>query len=221
MKPSEISGIFIEKERLFTVNPKNCKGISVYGEQLKIIDGVEYRSWNPYRSKLASALLKGLKDISLIPQSSVLYLGAATGTTVSHFSDILTYGLIYAVEHSPFAAKLLIQLAKQRKNIVPIFADANHPENYAAIISKVDMIYQDISQRNQAEIFMRNMKQYLKPKGQGIIMIKARSIDVSISPLKVYESVKREISEQKYFVSQSIILNPYERDHACLLVSSK
>lgn len=221
MKPSQIPGIFIEREKFFTVNPKDCEGISVYGEQLKTIDGIEYRSWNPYRSKLASALLKGLRDITLTHQSYVLYLGAATGTTVSHFSDILTDGMIFAIEHSPVAIKVLIQLAKQRKNIVPIFADANHPEIYETLISKVDMVYQDISQRNQAEIFIRNMKQYLKPTGQGIIMIKARSIDVSLPPIKAYELVKKQISEQKYVVSQSIILSPYEKDHACIIANPK
>jgi fibrillarin-like pre-rRNA processing protein len=221
MKPSHIPGIFMEKERFFTVNPKNCESVSVYGEQLRTIDEKEYRSWNPYRSKLASALLKGLKDISLTSQSRVLYLGAATGTTVSHFSDILTEGTIFAVEHSPIAAKVLIQLAKQRKNIIPIFADANHPEIYATILPKVDMVYQDISQRNQAEIFIRNMKQYMKPTGQGIIMVKARSIDVSLPPPKAYELVKKQISEQKFIVTQSIILSPYEKDHACLIVTPK
>ncbi len=219
MKPSQIAGIFIERGKFFTVNPKGCEKISVYGEQLKTIDGIEYRSWNPYRSKLASALLKGLKDISLTPHSNVLYLGAATGTTVSHFSDILANGMIFAVEHSPVAVKVLLQLVKQRKNIVPILADANHPEIYETIISKVDMVYQDISQRNQAEIFIRNMNQYLKPTGQGIIMIKARSIDVALPPIKAYELVKKQISQQEYTISQSLILSPYEKDHACVIVN--
>ena len=219
MKPTHIPGIYTEKGKFFTVNPDSCKHISVYGEQLKTINKTEYRSWNPFRSKMAAALLKGLKDVRLTPDSTILYLGAAQGTTVSHFSDILTDGVIFAVEHSPIAAKELIQLAEQRKNIIPIFADANHPEIYKTIVSKVDMVYQDISQRNQADIFTRNMKQYLKEKGQGIIMIKARSIDVSLPPAKAYELVKKQISEQKFTVHQSLILTPYEKDHSCLMVS--
>ena len=58
-------------------------GISVYGEEL-IQEDVEYRIWNPRRSKLAAALLNGLGNLDLEETSKVLYLGASTGTTVSH-----------------------------------------------------------------------------------------------------------------------------------------
>lgn len=219
MKPSSIPGVYTDKGRFFTVNPASCKNISVYGEQLRVINGLEYRPWNPFRSKMASALLKGLKQIELTQKSRMLYLGAASGTTVSHFSDILTDGMIYAVEHSPIAAKELVKLAKQRENIIPIFADANHPEIYHTLVPKVDMVYQDISQRNQAEIFTRNMKLFLHDNGQGIIMVKARSIDVGLQPAKAYELVKKQLMEQNYHVYQSLVLSPYEKDHACLLVS--
>jgi len=219
MKPSNIPGVYSDRGKFFTINPATCKNISVYGEQLRTIDGVEYRSWNPFRSKMASALLKGIKQVSLSSKSRMLYLGAASGTTVSHFSDILTEGLIYAVEHSPIAAKELVKLAKQRDNVIPIFADANHPEIYDTIVPMVDLVYQDISQRNQADIFTRNMKRFLAKNGQGIIMVKARSIDVSLQPVKAYDLVRKQITEQKYRVNQQLILSPYEKDHACLLVS--
>ena len=50
---------------------------------------VEYRVWNPYRSKIAAAILGGVSDIYIRPGVKVLYLGAASGTTVSHVSDIV------------------------------------------------------------------------------------------------------------------------------------
>lgn len=49
----------------------------------------EYRAWNPFRSKLAAAILGGVDKIHMGPGKKVLYLGAASGTTVSHVSDIV------------------------------------------------------------------------------------------------------------------------------------
>lgn len=50
---------------------------------------MEYRAWNPFRSKLAAAILGGIDQIHIKPGVRVLYLGAASGTTVSHVSDIV------------------------------------------------------------------------------------------------------------------------------------
>ena len=108
-------------------------GTSVYGEEL-IQEDVEYRIWNPRRSKLAAALLNGLKNLELDDASKVLYLGASTGTTVSHISDIVINGRIYAVEFSPTTAKKLVQLSRQRPNIAPILGDATKPKEYMNII---------------------------------------------------------------------------------------
>ena len=49
----------------------------------------EYRAWNPFRSKLAAAIVGGIEHIHMKPGSKVLYLGAASGTTVSHVSDLV------------------------------------------------------------------------------------------------------------------------------------
>jgi len=217
-----VDGIIKKKNRLFTVNLASCKGKTVYGERLKQEDGKELRSWNPYRSKLAAAIIKGYDITPLITKdSSILYLGAATGTTVSHLSDIVTDGMIYAVEHSPIAAKKLIELAKQRKNIIPLYHDANHPERYSRFVPAVDFVYQDISQRNQADIFIRNIQQYLKKDKQAIIMIKARSIDVSLPPKKAYEQVEEELVNKDLQIHQKIMLLPFEKDHIAFTVSPK
>lgn len=219
MNTTKIPGVYKKGPKLFTINPPNCKGIKVYGEQLRTFKGNEYRSWNPYRSKLAAAISKKFESIALSPSSNILYLGAATGTTVSHLSDICSDGIIYAVEPSPVAAKSLLQLVEQRPNIIPIIEDANHPERYDHIVSKVDMIYQDISQRNQSEIFINNQNQYLTSKGTGILMVKARSIDVALKPAKAYETVEEQLSKAQLHIEKRIDLSPYEKDHAAIFVS--
>lgn len=57
---------------------------------------IEYRVWNPFRSKLAAAILGGVDKIYMPPGSKVLYLGAASGTTVSHVADVVgPVSLIY------------------------------------------------------------------------------------------------------------------------------
>ena len=161
-----------------------------------IQDGeAEYRVWNPRRSKLSAALLNGLSGMKLEEDSKVLYLGASTGTTVSHISDILTDGLIYAVEFSPVSMKKLARLAEKRSNILPILADATKPE-----------------------LFMKNMDLFLKEDGQGLITIKARSIDVVQKPKKIFKDESAKIKQQGYSILEKIKLEPYEKDHMAFLV---
>ena len=218
MKPSKITNVYQEKNKVFTENPKACKGIKVYNEKIIKLKNKEYRAWNPYRSKLGAAILKGL-TFDIKPDTNILYLGAATGTTVSHFSDIINKGLVYAVESSPVSIKGLLNICEKRTNIIPILADANHPDRYSCMISSVDFIYQDISQRNQAEIFIENIKRYMKKNSYGILMVKARSIDVSLKPKKAYEKVAKELEKNNLKIKKMIDLAPYEKDHAAILVS--
>ena len=127
--------------------------------------------------------------------------------------------MIYSIENSPIAVKHLIKLSEKRKNVIPILADANHPHRYSLIVSIVDIVYQDISQRNQAEIFIENINKYLKENGSGIIMVKARSIDVSLNPKKVYEKVCTKLKENNLNIINKIDLEPYEKDHAAIVVT--
>lgn len=219
MNKTQIFGVYKDRNNLFTENPLNCKGFKVYNERITKNKGKEFRSWNPYRSKLSAAILNGL-DIKINSDMKVLYLGAATGTTVSHISDILKNGIIFSVEKSPVAVKKLLKLSEKRKNIIPILGDANHPDKYSIITPKVDFIYQDISQRNQAEIFILNVKRYLKNKCNGILMVKARSVDVSLKPEKAYDMVCSELETNGLNVKEKINLQPFEKDHAAMLIST-
>jgi len=218
MKNIMVEGVFKQGDRIFTENPSHCKGIQVYNEILVKYKDKELRSWNPYRSKLAAAILNGFK-FEIKPDSKVLYLGAATGTTVSHISDIVKEGVIYSIENSPTAIKLLLKLSEKRKNVIPILADANHPDGYSLIVPIVDLVYQDISQRNQPEIFIENVNRFLKENGKGIIMVKTRSIDVSLKPEKVYDMVCSKLKENNLKIIDKIDLKPFEKDHAAIIIS--
>jgi fibrillarin-like pre-rRNA processing protein len=185
--------------------------VPVYGE--RILDG--YRIWDPFRSKLAALLLKSRSMWpALARDAKVLYLGAATGTTVSHVGDIVSDGLVYAVEFSPRSMRDLVRLCERRNNIVPILADAARPEEYAPLLEPVDLVYQDVSQRNQAEIACRNCIRYLKPGGELILMLKTRSVDVTASPQSVLqeETKKLQALEGLDLVTTQDLL-PFHQDH--------
>lgn len=180
----------------------------VYGE--RILNGC--RLWDPYRSKLAALLLKASRQLPVLSRNaSVLYLGAATGTTVSHVSDIVEDGLVYAVEFSPRSMRDLLLLCKRRKNIVPILADASRPEEYASFVEPVDLVYQDIAQRNQAEIAALNCARYLKPGGDLILMLKTRSVDVTARPEAVLFAEIKNLVGLDLGPIQDLL--PYHQDH--------
>ena len=201
----------VEKKRIFTKSPYPPH----YGERK--LDS--YREWIPTRSKLAAVLLKGYR-IDLKPNTKMLYLGAASGTTVSHISDILTKGIIYAVEYSakPFAK--FLKLARERKNIIPILADASQPQKYSGIVEKVDFIYQDIAQRNQIEIFRENFRFFAKNKSLGLIFVKARSIDSTRDPEEIYRDVINEL-KRDFEILNYDDMSPYHKDHIFVYVRWK
>ena len=177
----------------------------------KILDG--YREFIPYRSKLASSIVKGISLMPIKENDIVLYLGAAQGQTASYVSDIVgKNGFIFCVEISPRACRDLVYLCEQRSNMAAILADANKPESYKDNIIKVDIVYQDIAQKNQVEIFLKNIDLFLKPKGYALIAIKTRSIDVTKNPKAIFTDVKKEL-EKKLKVIDVKDLNPLQKDH--------
>jgi len=194
------------------------RGHSVYGEPLVEFDG-EYRLWNPYNSKLAAAILRGLPELPFKPREKVLYLGAATGTTVSHISDILgEEGVIYAVEFSSRPARELISnVASLRRNVIPIIADARFPQRYCYFVDQVDALYCDIAQPEQARILADNADLYLKPSGGALLAVKARSIDSTRDPTKIYAQEADVLRSRGFKVERTIPLRPYDRAHAMIL----
>ncbi len=196
-------------------------GESVYGERLLTVDGQEYREWVPIRSKLSAAFHKGLRMIDIKEGSKILYLGASSGTTVSHVSDIVTNkGEIYAVEISEEMGASLILLAEKRKNIFPLIEDARKVDSYSKFVPKCDFIYQDVAQRDQVEIFIHNSNQFLKNGSYGAIAIKTKSIDVSKPSGFIIEQTSA-LLRRNFTIIASIDLYPYQRDHALIIVRKK
>lgn len=175
----------------------------------------EYRVWNPFRSKLAAAILGGVESIYMGPGSKVLYLGAASGTTVSHVSDVVgPEGLVYAVEFSHRSGRDLINVAKKRTNIIPIIEDARHPHKYRMLVGMVDTVFADVAQPDQARIVSLNAQHFLKNGGHFVISIKASCIDSTAKPEAVFASEVKKLQADKLKPLEQVTLEPYERDHA-------
>jgi len=193
-----------------------------YGEPTYMVDSVEYRSWNPTRSKLAAAIMKGVGVMPVTPGAKVLYLGAASGTTVSHVSDILgETGHVWAVDFAPRALRdLLDKVARYRSNVSPILGDANKPMEYSHLVPMVDVLFADVAQPNQAEIVVKNASMYLKEGGWAMLSIKSRSVDVRRRPRDVYEAEVAVLEGGGLKVRELVELDPYEKDHAMALAES-
>ncbi|MGC8651823.1 MAG: fibrillarin-like rRNA/tRNA 2'-O-methyltransferase [Candidatus Micrarchaeia archaeon] len=205
-------GVYMIGGKLATLNL--AKGRRVYNEELVNIEGREYRLWNPYRSKLAAAMLKGLKRMAIKSGSSVLYLGAATGTTSSHVSDIVgREGSVYAIELSERNMRELIKVCESRANMVPILADARDSSVYAQYIEAeaCNVIYQDVSTKEQAKVLLENSR-FLKRGGIAYFIVKSQSISISSRPESIYEK-ELNLLKDKFKVLEKFGLEPYDSLH--------
>jgi len=218
VKPAPWERVFREGRELFTVNRN--PGTKVYGETLVSSDGVEYRAWDPFRSKLAAFLVKGAPADVLGHPRTVLYLGASHGTTVSHLSDLWPEATIFAVEKSPTSFARLLALARTRPGLLPILADAQLPERYQADVGPADLLYQDIAQRNQAGIFVENARACLAPGGRGVLMLKVRSVTQQRPTAAIVREARSAISAARLRVDYETSLTPFAREHVALAVSA-
>ncbi|MGC8515012.1 MAG: fibrillarin-like rRNA/tRNA 2'-O-methyltransferase [Thermoplasmata archaeon] len=180
----------------------------VFGEKIISYMGKRARHWDPKRSKLAAAIMKGMDIMPLKPDSKVLYLGASTGTTVSYLSDICINGRIFAVEVSFESFYKLLSLSEKRKNILPILEDANIPERYSFFVEKPDLIYQDIAQRNQVQIFNVNADKFPEVK-KAILIIKTRSISSRLNEKDILSGALSGLKE--FSVVRRYNLSPYDQ----------
>ncbi|KAJ9203096.1 hypothetical protein DTO166G4_6923 [Paecilomyces variotii] len=227
IEPHRHAGVFVArggKEDLL-VTRNLTPGEAVYGEKRISVEApstgedgattkVEYRVWNPFRSKLAAGILGGMDDIYMRPGSKVLYLGAASGTSVSHVADIVgPTGTVYAVEFSHRSGRDLIGMATHRTNVIPIVEDARHPLRYRMLVSMVDVIFADVAQPDQARIVGLNAHQFLKEGGGVIISIKASCIDSTAKPEVVFAREVQKMREERIKPKEQLTLEPFERDH--------
>ncbi|KAI1262163.1 Fibrillarin-domain-containing protein [Xylariaceae sp. FL1019] len=232
VEPHRHGGIFVSRGKEDHLLTRSiAPGVEVYGEkrisvdsQSKDDDGnavttkIEYRIWNPFRSKLAAGVIGGIDNIFIAPGKKVLYLGAASGTSVSHVSDIVgPTGTVYAVEFSHRSGRDLTTMAQSRTNVVPIVEDARHPMKYRMLVSMVDAIFLDVAQPDQARIAILNAQMFLKIGGGIVISIKANCIDSTAAPEAVFAQEVQKLRAGGLKPLEQLTLEPYERDHAIVI----
>ncbi|GMM30827.1 rRNA methyltransferase [Martiniozyma asiatica (nom. inval.)] len=230
IEPHRHAGVYIARGKEDLLVTKNvAPGESVYGEKRISVEEpssdpdtpptkVEYRVWNPFRSKLAAGIMGGLDQIFIKPGAKVLYLGAASGTSVSHVADLVgPEGLVYAVEFSHRPGRELISMAKKRPNVIPLVEDARHPQKYRMLIGMVDVVFADVAQPDQARIIALNSHLFLKDGGGVVISIKANCIDSTVDAETVFAREVQKMREERIKPLEQLTLEPYERDH-CIVV---
>jgi len=208
--------VYSDGKDLFTESRINEK---VYGEKIIEENGKYYRQWNPFRSKYCAALKNGLAENIFKKNATVLYLGSAEGTTVSHVSNIVgREGVIFCVDISEIAMQKLAKLAEIYENIFPILSDAQIIQNYKEDVGKVDVLFQDVSQRNQTEIFIKN-SELLASGGLGALSLKTKSISQK-DKKEILADEKKKL-EKVFEIVQIVSLEPFEKEHYLILVRKK
>ena len=224
MMQHKLKGFYTDGKRLFTrsISP----GTRPFDERIFREARIEYRQIDPKKSKLAAAVMKGASQIGVKPGDSVLYLGASHGYTPSFMSDLVGdndegKGFIFALDFAPRVVRDLVFVAEERKNIIPIMGDANLPETYFHKVMQVDYVYQDIAQKNQAEIFIKNYRMFLKKEGFAFLAVKSRSVDISRKPKAVFNEIRAKLEQAGDIVIVDYKeLDPLEKDH-CVFVCKK
>jgi len=207
-------GVYLVDGKLATLN--STPRYRVYNEKTVYKGGMEYRIWDPYRSKVAAALAKGMKSFPVKLGSFVLYLGASSGTTASHIADIVD--TVYCVEFSRRMMRELMLVCERKQNMVPILADARRPWEYSNAIAQVDVLIQDVAQPDQAGIVLNNHDTF-KFK-DALLSIKARSINSVKDPQKVFRAEVEKL-KGRFHILQEVDLQPYEEDHILVNLKAK
>lgn len=202
---SQPAGTGVERRKIGGREHLATKGKPVYGEPAA--DG--WRTWDTRRSKLGAMIERGV-DVGLDPGITVLYLGAAAGTTASHVADVAS--VVYAVELAARPMRELVGVAEERDNLIPLLKDARRPETYAHVVeSGLDLLVQDVATRGQADVAAANQR-FLDDDGQLVLAVKARSEDVTADPSDVFDEVLDELDET-YEVTDTVRLDPVHADH--------
>lgn len=209
--------VFTERKRIYTISA--APGTRVYGERTPVVNGVEYREWNPMRSKLAAYIANGGTKVPMKKNGHVLYLGASSGTTSSHVSDIVSEGKVYCVEFAPRMFRDLVRNCEPRPNMIPILADATKPSEYEFMVSDIDTVYQDVAQKNQSDILADNMDKF--NARFGMVAIKARSEDVAEDPDTVFQHSLKRLTDRGFTIIDKRRLEPYEDSHMMIVVERR
>ena len=222
-------GVRKEGRSLWTRNA--VKGISVRGERRKRDGRIEWRRWDPTKSKVAAALLRTKSNQSSIipkPGSTCLYLGASSGSTVSHIHDFVCgsenhhAGQIVAVEISPRMTRDLISLSEKRAGLIPVLADARKGRQFATFMrGKADWIHQDLSIPDQADTFVRIVTDFLTPGGIGLLSLKSASERSSEGDDNSrFHNAEKKLIESNLNLVERINLSGFEEQHVVFFCTS-
>lgn len=201
--------VFTDRGRFYTESL--CPGKRIYGERLTATSGTEYREWDPRRSKLSAYLHCDGKEFPFNKDSKVLYLGASSGTTASHVADVCPDGKVFCVEFAQRMFRDLVGTCGTRPNMMPILGDATKPQEYSMFVESVDVVYQDVAQKRQADIVCDNMDAF--GAEFGMVAVKARSEDVTASPESIFAAAEERIRERGFRITDARSIEPYEKSH--------
>ena len=214
--PHKVFGFYEAGRSLYTKSI--FPGFAPFEERLIQQGNDEYREIDPRRSKLGAAVAKGATNVGIRQGDIVLYLGISHGYTSSFVSDMVgKEGVVFGVDPAPRVIRDATFLSQKRTNIIPLLASANQPEEYIGRVCMADIVYQDIAQRNQADIFIRNCDLFLKKGGYGLLAVKARSIDIKKKPKDIFNETRLEL-EKHFTVIDFRLLDPFEKDHCMIIV---
>ena len=225
MRPLSDS-VLMEGRNIWTVNAN--PGVAIRGERLRKFRGVEHRRWDPNRSKLAAGILRTRKDPSdLLPQpgSTVLYLGAGHGTTISHLHDHLCgtsnqyRGRLVAVDLAPRCLRDLTHLAEHRPGLVPVLGDARKFDAWGVLVpARVDWLFQDVAQAGQVRIFLSAVRRFLSKNGIGLLSLKAASErHEEGGDQHIFDSAIQQLSQEVEII-EHINLTGFEDQHALFII---
>ena len=184
----------------------------------RIAERTKNHEWNAYKSKWKSALDKGL-NVDLKGEENILYLGASTGSTISHIKD-KTKGFIFAVEKSPKMMIELMKLSMKSENIVPIFLDARNIEEIKKRLFKenIDVLFQDIPSPDQVNMLI-NASELVDSDCRIFLSLKIISV-----AHWTHETVLKKTEEnlKKHFkIIESVSLEPFHKKHYFYVLKKK
>lgn len=174
--------------------------------------------WNPYKSKWKAVLEKGI-NINLEGNENILYLGASSGTTVRHISQ-MTNGIIFAIENSPKMAIRLVRTALKKNNIAPVFCNARDIEFIKSSVfgEKISVLFQDIPSIDQVKI-LENASRIVEDKCLILFCLKTQSISQE-KPEKTCQEVKEKLRD-KFKILNIVNLEPFHKKHYFFVMCKK
>ena len=185
-------------------------------EEIIKVDGNEYRIWKPHRSKLATAIINGMEIFPILKKSKVLYFDATVENTASYISDIVgNDGKIFVVVNSNKPSNFMQKMVDKRSNVTMI----HHTENLAqhkSINDKVDVIYMNVSDKNNLDIAILNSKAYLKDGGYLLLVVKTADILVNKYGVEPENNQRKKI-RMLFEMIQEINLADFFKDNTMIV----